>query len=302
MTVPTSRSRSLAVSSPTFGDYLQLTKPRLSTLVLFTTLAGYRLGAATEIVIWHLTAALIGTLLVVGGANAINQVLEMDADALMHRTRRRPLPAGRLVPRRAAAFGISIAVVGGSILVFAVNWLSSLLAVLALVIYVFVYTPMKRKTPLCTLVGAIPGAIPPAVGWVAARGTIDNETVVLFAILYLWQLPHFLAIARLYRDDYARGGMPMLPVVDPDSGTSEALMLASCIGLVPLSLMPSFLGLTGEAYLIGASMLGLAFLAVAAVNVWHPSRSADRRTFYTSLVYLTLLFLLMISDRLAGVD
>ena len=212
----------LAAAPARAADFVELTKPRITFLVLVTAAVGYALGVGNSFHPGVFLSLLVGTALVSGGASALNQWMERDADALMARTASRPLPSGRLSPADALAFGLSISVVGLALLAGAVNGLTALLAAVTLATYVLAYTPLKRVTSLCTLVGAVPGAIPPMMGWAAARGTLSREAWALFAVLFLWQLPHFLSIAWIYREDYARAGFPMLPVTDPAASPPRA--------------------------------------------------------------------------------
>ncbi len=280
-----------------FSDYLSLTKPRVTFMVLLTMLFGFYLGARGEMDAMLLFFALAGTALVAGGTSAFNQYLERDLDAKMLRTRNRPLPAGRISPRRALAFSATISITGLLLLAWQVNALTALLAALTLVSYVFLYTPLKRKSHLSTLVGAIPGALPPMGGWTAARGEIGIEAWVLFAILFLWQLPHFLAIAWMYREDYARGGFPMLPVIDPEGRSTGRQIVSNCLALLPVSLLPSLLGISGATYFFGALILGLIFFACGAALHFQRNNLAARRLMRASLVYLPVLLALMALDK-----
>ncbi len=246
------------------ADYIELTKPRIAVLVLFTVAAGGLL-ATTGTVEWLLIVhAVIGTALVASGASALNQLLERHSDARMRRTENRPLPAGRLQPFEVAAFGTLLGL-GGVVylaLLLPTPW-AAVVAALTLIGYVFVYTPLKPLTPLNTLVGAVPGAMPPVIGWVAVRGQITTEALTLFLILFVWQIPHFLAIAWIYRDDYAQAGLKMLPVVDPNGGTTAARMLTYCLTLIPVSLLPVLTGHANLVYSVGAVALGVLFLGSA---------------------------------------
>jgi protoheme IX farnesyltransferase len=278
------------------ADFVALTKPRLNGLVLATTLAGLYLGAEGPLGGTLVAATLIGTALVAGGASVFNQLLERDVDARMRRTQQRPLPDGRLQPRDAQRFGAALSILGVAILAFGATGLAAGVALATLVSYVAVYTPLKRRTSFATVVGAVPGALPPVIGWAAARGAISTEAVVLFAIMFLWQMPHFLAIAWLYRDDYDRAGFPLLAVVDP-SGASSArqVVVYSCV-LVPVSLMPTLVGLSGAAYFVGALALGILFVALGSMFARSRTLVAARRLFLGSITYLPLLFALMLLD------
>ena len=279
-------------------DLVALTKPRVVLMVLVTTLMGYDValtGPADYLRMIHL---LIGSLLAAGGTLALNQYRERDLDARMDRTRARPLPAGRLQPLEAWLFGVALTLVGTAYLAALVNPLVALVTLATTILYLFAYTPLKRRTPLCTLVGAVAGALPPVAGWAAARGDVAPGAWVLFATLFLWQLPHTLAIARLYRDDYARAGVRVLPVVDPDGASTERQVVLSCVALVTVSLLPAVAGWTGPIYLAGALVLGLAFSAVGVEQALVPSPRAARHVLLASLIYLPLLLGLMAFDRI----
>jgi protoheme IX farnesyltransferase len=292
----TGSTTAVETASGGFSDYLELTKPRLSFLVLTTTLVGYLVASPTTFDIVGLAAALLGATLVVAGANAMNQVYEREVDALMARTRHRPLPSGRLWARPAGAFGFALGIAGTALLTLLVNPLAGALGAAGFVLYVFVYTPLKRITHHCTLVGAIPGAIPPLIGWAAARGSLDAAAAALFGILFLWQMPHFLAIARMYRDDYNRAGMVMLGL-DEDGSSAYATMIAFCVALIPVAASMTWLGATGWIYLAAALLLGFGFLAAAIRASRERTRTADRKAFFFSLIYLTGLLAVMLIDR-----
>jgi len=283
------------MSSP-LRDYLELTKPRLSLLVWMTTLGGHFM-APHGTTPTRLVATLIGTMLVVGGANALNQVYEREVDGLMRRTRGRPLPSGRLWAKPAGVFGVALAAAGVGLLAAAVTAVSAALAGAGFVLYVFVYTPLKRLTPLCTLVGAIPGAIPPLIGWAAATGSLDSTAWTLFGILFLWQMPHFFAIARLFREDYRRGGMAMIGIEDDDGPRAYRRMVVYSAALLPMSFLLARTGIVGGFYLAGATVLGLGFLAAAVNALRRDDRAADRTVFLCSLVYLPILLTVMLLDR-----
>jgi protoheme IX farnesyltransferase len=282
------------------ADYIALTKPRVAGLVLFTVAAGAWLAAQGALDLPALLRTLCGTGLVVGGACALNQLLERHRDALMRRTEARPLPAGRLEPLEVAVFGAVLGVGGIVYLgVLARQPAAALAAGAAFVSYVFVYTPLKGKTTLNTLVGAVPGALPPVIGWAAVRGALDPEAVALFAILFLWQVPHFLAIAWIHRDDYARAGMQMLPVVDRQGGFTGRQMVVYCLALIPVSLAPAFFGLAGPLYAAGALVLGVGFLRRAVGFSRAKSVGQARLVLRASLVYLPALFALLFLDGAA---
>ena len=279
------------------ADFVALTKPRVVLMVLVTTLMGYDValtGPADYLRMIHL---LIGSLLAAGGTLALNQYGERDLDARMDRTRARPLPAGRLQPLEAWLFGVALTLVGTAYLAALVNPLVALVTLATTILYLFAYTPLKRRSPLCTLVGAVPGALPPVAGWAAARGDVTLGAWVLFGVLFLWQLPHTLSIARLYRDDYARAGVRVLPVIDPDGASTERQMVLACVALLAVSLVPSVIGWTGPIYLAGAFALGLAFAAVGIVQALAPSPRAARRVLLASLLYLPLLLGLLALDK-----
>ncbi len=276
------------------ASYAALTKPRIVFLVLVTTLLGFALARGRDsLASLTLVAALGGTGLVTAGANALNMCLERDADARMIRTRRRPLPAGLIEPGSALAFGVALATIGVVVLAATVNLLTALLGAVSVAMYVFVYTPLKRISPVCTLVGAVPGAIPPVMGWTAARDGLGPEAALLFAILFLWQLPHFFAIAWMYREDYARGGFPMLSVVDPSGESTARQSVLGVLALLIASLVPTFAGMTGIGYFFAALAIGLAFLAFAVRFATRMSERNARALFLASIVYLPVLLALL---------
>lgn len=281
------------------ADYAELTKPRITALILMSTLVGFYLGSGNDLNFVLLFHTLLGTALVASGTATLNQFWERDADAKMLRTKDRPLPAGRLEPCQALWFGIALSLVGVLHLYRAVNPLSSLLAALTLASYLFLYTPLKKRTPLCTLVGAFPGAIPPLIGWVAVRGDITAAACVLYLILFLWQFPHFLSIAWLYREDYARGGIVMLPVVEPLGTSTARQILIYSAALLPVSLAPTLLGLTGWWYLGGAFVLGVGFLHYGIRAAVLKNKRQARRLLQASVLYLPLVYGLMLIDKIA---
>jgi protoheme IX farnesyltransferase len=287
----------LAAAPARAADFVELTKPRITFLVLVTTAVGYALGAGQGFQAGFFVALLVGTALVSGGASALNQWAERDADALMTRTASRPIPSGRLTPADALAFGLSISAIGLVLLGAAVNGLTALLAAVTLATYVLAYTPLKRVTSLCTLVGAVPGAIPPMMGWAAARGALGREAWALFAVLFLWQLPHFLSIAWIYRDDYARGGFPMLPVTDPGGESTARQTVAYAAALVPATLLAGAFAAAGERYLWSALGLGAIFVACTISFALKRSVKAARLVFIASVLYLPAVLGLMVIDR-----
>lgn len=278
-------------------DFLLLTKPRVVAMVVVTTIVGYYLGSSGATHFLRLLSTLIGTVLAAAGTLALNQFLERDLDGRMERTRLRPLPDGRLQPGESLAFGTAITVGGLLHLWLAVGALAATVTAATVALYLFVYTPLKLRSPLCMVVGAIPGALPPVVGWVAASGEFGAGAWVLFSILYLWQLPHTLAIARLYRDDYARAGIRVLPVVDPNGTSTERQIVAGCLALLTVGLLPTLLGLTGAVYFFGALLLGLGFLVCGMSQAVSRSVSTARRLVFASVLYLPLLLGLMVLDK-----
>jgi heme o synthase len=279
------------------ADYLELSKPRITMMVVLTTLVGYVLGARGKVAAPHLAATLAGTALVAAGASALNMLLEWRIDARMLRTRARPLPSGRLRPAEALACGLALTSTGLAALAWLAAPLAALVALVTWASYLFLYTPLKPKTSLSTVVGAFPGALPPVIGWAAARGALEPGAFVLFAILFLWQIPHFLAIAWIYREDYARGGLPMLPVLDPDGRITGRQAVANSLALLVVSLTPTAAGLAGATYLVAAVLLGLGFTAVAVWAAAARTPRAARALFLASLVYLPALCAFLIGDR-----
>ncbi len=295
ITAPGSETTSLLMR---LSDYYQLTKPNVTFMVVLTALAGLYLGARGPLDVILVLETLFGTALIAGGASALNMLIESEMDARMKRTNKRPLPNERIGAREALVFSISISLAGVGILTFLVNPLTGFLAAVTLISYVFLYTPLKRKTTLATLVGAVPGALPPVGGWTAVRGEITIEAVVLFAILFFWQIPHFLAIAWLYKEDYRRGGFLVLPHVDPNGGSTARQIIGNTLSLLSISLMPTLLGLTGSIYFYGALVLGMGFLyAGVRVAMLRTSKSA-RKLLLVSVVYLPLLLALMTWDKI----
>jgi protoheme IX farnesyltransferase len=265
-------------------------------LVLATTGLGFLLASPGPVAWLRLVGTILGTALVGGGANGFNQWREADPDARMHRTRMRPLPSRKISPRAGFAFSAFLTAIGAALLFTQVNALTAGLALASWALYVFVYTPLKSRTTLNTIVGAISGAIPPLMGWTGARGTIDAGGLVLFAILFVWQIPHFLAIAWVYRGDYAEGGFRMLPVVDPAGHSTFRIVLVYCLGLLPVSFAAAFVGLAGWLYLVGAALLGLGMLWNGARLYRERTEEAATRLFVTSLIYLPILFVVMLLD------
>ncbi len=280
------------------ADFLVLTKPRVVLMVLVTTAVGFYLGSMGELDSLRLLETLIGTALAAGGTIALNQFIERDGDALMERTRHRPLPEGRIRPAEALAFGVGITVAGIALLGLTVGFAAAGVNALTAAMYLFLYTPLKRRTPFCSVPGAISGALPPMTGWVAARGDFGIGAWILFAILFLWQFPHSLAIGWLYRADYARAGIRLLPVLEPDGESTGRQIVTHSLALLAVGLLPSLVGLTGNLYLLGALALGTLLLACGLVlAAWR--RVADaRRLLVATLVYLPVLLALMALDKL----
>lgn len=280
------------------ADIGELTKFRIGFLVLVTTAVAWFWTATGPFDPAVLLATMFGTALTAAGANTLNQLLERDVDARMERTRNRPLPTGRWSPLEACAFGCGLTLIGVAWLAYAVNTLTALLGLCSVLSYVLVYTPSKRVTPHSTLIGAVPGSLPVVMGVTAATGTIDVRAVVLFLILTLWQLPHFYAIAWLYRDDYARGGFPMLPVIDRDGRKTAAASLAALAALLPITLAPTLLHLAGWTYFVAAAVLGTLYAATVVRFARTRSNEDARFSFFASIVYLPLVLTLLVFDRL----
>lgn len=288
----------ITLANARLADFLELAKPRVVVMVLLTTCVGFYLGSPSALDLARLCHALVGTGLAAAGVLALNQYLERDLDARMERTRRRPLPDGRLEPIEALAFGTLTAAAGLIYLTVSVNPLSALVTAAVVVCYLFVYTPLKQRSSLCSVVGAFPGALPPVIGVAAATGSLGIEAWVLFAILFLWQIPHSLAIAQLYREDYARAGIRLLPVVEPDGASTGRQVVLNCLALLAAGLMPTVVGLSGGIYFVAALVLGLGFLACAVLLAVRQGASDARRLLVASLLYLPTLLLFMAFDRL----
>jgi protoheme IX farnesyltransferase len=283
---------------PRWLDFVELTKPRISVMVLFTVAIGALLAKQSPFDLMQLVHALIGVALAASGASALNQWLERDSDALMRRTENRPLPAGRLSVGEVVGFGIVLSVIGlGYLACMMTHPLPTVLTALTLVSYVFIYTPLKRRTTLNTLIGAVPGALPPVIGWTALTGTLDAEAGVLFLIVFLWQVPHFLAIAWMYREDYARAGLKMLPALDPDGVITGRQMLVYSVALIVISLLPVLLFGASMMYGFGALGIGVFFLRFVWGFVAAPSLGHARRVLHASLVYLPCVLGLLLLER-----
>ena len=299
LSVPAMRGRLSPAS--VFADYWALTKPDVNLLILITTAAGFclalpaHLGTFPVLLLVH---TLLGTLLVASGTATLNQYFERRFDAQMRRTKRRPLAAGRIEPARALWFGIALSVSGAIYLAAAVNLLASLLALLTLLSYLVLYTPLKRKTPLCVLVGAFPGAAPPLIGWAAVSGTLSLEAWVLYGMVFLWQFPHFMAIAWMYREDYARAGYLVLPHGERRNSLMELQAVLPSLGLIALSFAPLLLGQAGLFYTAGALFFSICFLYYGLQLALHRTNVAARRLLLASIVYLPVMFgLLVLLDR-----
>ena len=280
------------------ADWVTLTKPRLNLLVLITTLAGLYLAEPTGVSSVLLLHTLVGSALVAGGAAALNQVFERTTDGLMRRTRGRPLPAGRLGAPEGFVLGATLSLLGLAELAYFTNPTAAAVAAVTLASYVFLYTPLKTRTSLATLIGAVPGALPPVIGWTAATGVISEPALVLFGIVFLWQMPHFLAIAWMYRDDYARAGIPLLPVLEPDGRRTgyQALLYASV--LWPVSLLPAVVGLAGLPYSAVATVLGFLYIGLSVRFAQERSHANARKLFLFSILYLAVLLGALVANRL----
>lgn len=279
------------------ADYVTLTKPRLNFLVLLTTAAAYSLGAGPDATLAAFVHTLVGTFLVAGGASALNQVWERDTDRLMRRTRMRPIADGRLQPTEGIVFGLLLTALGAAELGYFINPLSASVALFTAISYVLFYTPLKTRTSLSTIVGALPGALPAVIGWAAATNTISIEGWVLFGIVFMWQMPHFLAIAWMYRDEYARAGMPLLPVIQPDGRSTGRQAVIYTAALIPLSMMPTGVGLASPWYMVGALTLGAILMLMALEFSSRRTIDTARRLFFGSILYLPLLWALLVFDH-----
>jgi protoheme IX farnesyltransferase len=281
----------------TVSDYVALTKPGLNALVVATSAAGYYLGATSPLNATAFLATVVGTTLVAGGAATLNQVYERDTDALMVRTRMRPLPSGRISPAEARVFGIALSIGGLALLTAFSTWLASLLALATLLIYLCIYTPLKRVSPTATIVGAIPGALPPLIGWTASHGNIAMGGLALFLIVFFWQIPHFMAIAWICREDYGTAGFPMLPVIDPSGRRAGRQAVGYAAALLPTSLVPTLVDLSGIVYGGVAAILGIALLVLSVRFAGARTNVAARQLFFASIAYLPLIWIVMIADK-----
>jgi len=277
--------------------YVELTKPRITSLIVLTSAAGFCLGSPGPLNYVLLLHAMIGIALLSSGIGTLNQFIERDLDGLMRRTVERPLPSKRLLPAEALWFGVLLTAGGEVYLTAFVNTLSAVLGLTVIAGYLFLYTPLKTRTSLSTAIGAFPGAMPPFIGWVAARGQVDVGAWVLFAILFLWQFPHFLAIAWMYREDYGRAGILMLPVVEPDGRVTGQQIIAYTLMLLPISLLPTVIGISGRIYFVAALVLGLLFLLSAVRAALSKSNQHARQLLLASVLYLPLLFGVMVLNR-----
>lgn len=277
--------------------YVELTKPRITFLIVLTSAAGFCLGAKGGLDYIRFTHAMLGIALLSSGIAALNQFMERELDTLMRRTMTRPLPTGKLAPVEALIFGATLTISAEVYLALLVNPLTALLGLTVVAGYLFMYTPLKTRTTLSTAVGAFPGAMPPLIGWAAASGEVTTGAWVLFAILFLWQFPHFLAIAWMYREDYERAGIMMLPVVEPEGRITGQQIVAYTLMLVPISLLPAWMGISGRIYFYGAVVLGLLFLYSSITAALSKSRQQARRLLLASVLYLPLLFGLMVLNQ-----
>ncbi len=288
----------IAIERSKLADYITLTKPELTFLSVLTALGGFYLGSEGTLSVSGLLHTLLGTALVGGGAGALNQFIERDYDRMMRRTENRPLPSGRLLPVEALLFGTILSLAGVIELTLFTNVLTGFLAVATLVTYLFLYTPLKRISWISTSVGGIPGALPPLIGWTAARNDLTGEGWILFAILFFWQMPHFFSLAWMYRKDYERAGYPMLAVLDQEGRRTATQIIFYAGGLIPVSMLLTILGGSGWIYFAGAAIAGLAFLYCGVELFRTRSNASARRMFFASLIYLPVLLALMVIDKI----
>ena len=292
-------TRVTAKSHSRTGDLVTLMKPRLNFLVLLTVAAAYSLGASPGATPIDLVHTLLGTFLVAGGAAALNQVWERHTDRLMRRTQTRPMAAMRMTVMQGTTFGVLLTIAGAAELAYFINPLSAMVALLTAASYLLFYTPLKMRTSLSTIAGALPGALPAVIGWAAATNTLSIEGWVLFGIVFMWQMPHFLAIAWIYRDDYARAGMPLLPVIEPDGRSTGRQAVLYTAALIPLSMMPTGVGLATVWYLVGAIALGAILLVLSLEFSVKRDMATARRLFFGSILYLPILWALLVFDHRA---
>jgi protoheme IX farnesyltransferase len=278
-------------------DFLELTKPRITILILICTAVGYYFGCRTAFHLAMLAHVLLGTALLASGTSALNQWWEADSDAKMRRTHERPIPSGRMKRSHGFVFGVLLSAAGFAELWFGTNALAAALGLFTLLTYLLIYTPLKQRSPVCTTIGALPGAMPPLIGYAAASGALDTGAFALFLILFVWQFPHFYAIAWMYRDDYARGGIRMLPVIEPDGESTARRVLAFSLLLIPISLLPSRLGMAGSPYAVTAVVAGLALLYFGMRLGRERTYASARHVLLASVLYLPALFAVMVLDR-----
>lgn len=302
MTPSTDSNLALDVPAPRarrrVAAYFELTKPRIVAMILITTAAGFYLGAQGTPDYLVLLHTLIGTALAGGGTLALNQLIEREADALMVRTRTRPLPDGRLLPIDALMFGLTLTVCGLAYLAWASLWRSAFVTSLIVITYLFMYTPLKQRTSLCSIIGAVPGALPPLIGWAAVRGSLGIEAWILFTIMFLWQVPHSLAIGWLYREDFAKAKFCLLPVIDPNGKATGRQVVLNCALLFAVGFLPVLIGFAGMAYGIAAFGLGGLFLWYGINFARSCSSSAARQLLFASLIYLPAILTALALNRL----
>ena len=289
--------RNPQIASSTLAAYIELTKPRITYLILVSTALGYYLGAEGIDDIWKFLMCLLGSSFVSAGSGALNHYMEISSDALMDRTRFRPLPSGLIKPNSARIFGLSLVLIGSIILLFFINLLTSILALITVFLYLLVYTPLKKITWLNTSIGAIPGAIPPLGGWTAATGELQPESWILFGILYFWQHPHFYAIAFMFKTDYSKAGYQMLPVLDTKGKRTNRQIIWHSLLLIPISLMPSYIGLLGSIYFWGALALGIIYLFSGFPLIKNYSLNNAKLLLKVSVLYLPILFCFIVIDK-----
>jgi heme o synthase len=287
-----------AAPDSAWRDFYELLKPRMNLLILGTTTVGFSIAARTTADWTRLPNTLLGTALCAASAAILNQYLEREYDGLMPRTAQRPLPTGRIAPVHALLLGIITGILGGLYLLLFVNWMTAMLGSATLLSYVLVYTPLKRVTTLNTIVGAIPGAVPPMMGWTAVTGSLAAPAWALFGILFVWQIPHFLAIATLYREDYRLGGFKMLPVNDPTLRATGRQILLYSAAMLPVSLLPTMVGVSGEIYTVSAVLLGVGFFAFCMSCATRRTRAEARKLFFASIIYLPVLLAVLMLDRI----
>jgi len=290
------QSAALKLEKSKLADYWDLTKPGITFLVVITALAAFYIASYGSPEIVLLIHALLGIAFISGGGGALNHYIEREQDVVMNRTRNRPIPAGRVHPVEALIFGLGLSVTGIVYLFITVNNVTAILGALTLIGYIAVYTPLKKVSPHSTIIGAFPGAMPPVLGWTAVTGGISVEAVLLFAIVFFWQMPHFLGIAWMYRKDYERGGFPMLPVAQPDGKSTFRMITIYCTGLIPVSLFPTILGLAGYIYFFTALVCGIAFLYFAVRLALEPSNMNAKYLVLASVFHLPVVMTFLMID------